>query len=130
MRTDFLSIPLSELITSIERADADLTMEEFRKQLEERAKEILLKREQEALDPRVKTIIMEGPDRFKCGYYKPTCKFDCGDCIYDPAYIHTTYPEWYKELYGAISPEEAATLPDSTCSICSEDDYRYDDEDK
>lgn len=44
MRTDFLSIPLSELITSIERADADLTMEEFRKQLEERAKEILLKR--------------------------------------------------------------------------------------
>jgi hypothetical protein len=70
-----------------------------------------------------KTICMEGKNQFKNVNYKPCCKHGYDDCIYDPAYIYATYPEWYKKLYGDKLPEEI------TCAHC-ENGERWDDEDK
>ena len=50
--------------------------------------------------------------------YTPTCPHGCEDCVYDPAYIKTHYPEWYESL-GCPT----------TCENCP-DGERYDDEDK
>lgn len=58
--------------------------------------------------------------------YTPTCPRGYTDCICDPAYIKYNYPEWYAELYGDMSPEEAA----EDCRQRDEDYYCYDDEDK
>jgi hypothetical protein len=74
------------------------------------------------------TIAMEGPYKFKRIIYIPTCRYGCDDCIHDPAYIKATYPDWYAELYGKQSPEEAAKDPRG-CAACS-DANGYDDEDK
>ena len=57
--------------------------------------------------------------------YIPTCPQGWDDCVCDPAYIKATYPEWYKELYGDMTPEEAAK---KHCDPT--DEYCYDDEDK
>lgn len=62
-------------------------------------------------------------------YYKeyiPTCKHNRDDCIHDPAYIKCFYKDWYRELYGNVSPEEAACMGCRNCKS-GED---YDDEDK
>lgn len=70
------------------------------------------------------TICMdEGPNQFKTIKYRPTCVHGCTDCIWDPAYIYATYPNWYKRLYGEAKPVEVA------CENCA-DGERYDDEDK
>ena len=69
------------------------------------------------------TIRMEGENQFQEVKYKPCCKHSYDDCIYDPAYIYATYPEWYKKLYGDKLPEEI------TCDHC-ENGERWDDEDK
>lgn len=70
------------------------------------------------------TICMdEGSNQFKTVKYRPTCVHGCTDCIWDPAYIYATYPNWYKKLYGEAKPEEVA------CENCKEGE-RYDDEDK
>lgn len=58
-----------------------------------------------------------------------TCKFGYKDCIHDPGYIYAHYSDWYKELYGNISYDEAANDPEG-CASCSEKHCRYDDEDK
>ena len=57
--------------------------------------------------------------------YEPTCPKGYDDCVIDPAYIKFYHPEWYKSLYGDISPKEAAKIH---CSV--EDEWCYDDEDK
>ena len=44
------------------------------------------------------TFCMEGTNEFKTVTYKPCCKHGYDDCIYDPAYIYNTYPNWYKDL--------------------------------
>lgn len=77
--------------------------------------------EEEALS---ETICMdEGPSQFETVKYRPTCVHGCTDCIWDPAYIYATYPNWYKKLYGETKPAEVA------CENCA-DGERYDDEDK
>lgn len=63
--------------------------------------------------------------------YKPVCPRGYTDCVRDPAYIKHHYPEWYKDLYGDKTPEEAAEV----CRKRVEEDpnmyyYCYDDEDK
>ena len=58
-----------------------------------------------------------------------TCKFGYADCINDPGYIFAHYPEWYKELYGDMSYEEASKDPNG-CAACTEKHFLYDDEDK
>ena len=62
---------------------------------------------------------------FSC--YVPTCPFGMDDCVGDPAYIKYHYPDWYKELYGDISPEEASK---QSCSSYEHFWECYDDEDK
>ena len=71
-----------------------------------------------------RTLCMdEGPNQFNTIYYKPTCPHGCTDCVWDPMYIYSTYPNWYKKLYGELNPAEAV------CEDCPHGE-RYDDEDK
>ena len=67
------------------------------------------------------------PSRSRFQEYIPTCPYEYDDCIHDPAYIKFHYPEWYKELYGDMTPEEACIK-----QCCVDSDYcdDYDDEDK
>lgn len=70
---------------------------------------------------KVRTTIMEGPDKFKTAFYTPTCKYGYCDCIYDDAYIKTTYPEWWEDLQNRDGIK--------ACDLCV-DGSEYDDEDK
>jgi hypothetical protein len=52
--------------------------------------------------------------------------------VYDPAYIKCYYPDWYKEQYGDLTPEQAS---EQSCVKKFKEDpdeeyYCYDDEDK
>ena len=40
--------------------------------------------------------------------YKPTCPRGYSDCVCDPAYIKFYHPEWYKDLYGDLTPQQAS----------------------
>ena len=66
--------------------------------------------------------------------YKPTCPRGYTDCIRDPAYVKFYYPEWYKELFGDKTPEEAAHEENGCYDRFKNDPdmkyYCYDDEDK
>ncbi len=75
------------------------------------------------------TLAMEGPNQFENVEYKPTCRYGCIDCVWDPAYIKATRPNWYEKLFGDKTPEEAAKSHESSCTQCKDGD-RYDDEDK
>lgn len=116
-----------ELLAEILMSEPSTPVSELLTKLEVKAAEI--KKEIEAKAGLTKTLAMEGPNQFKDVYYRPTCKFGCKDCIHDPAYIYATYPEWYKELFSELSPEEAALDCLHDCAYCTDGDY-YDDEDK
>ena len=65
--------------------------------------------------------------------YIPACPRGYSDCVGDPAYIKFNYPDWYKELYGDISPEEAIHVNGCYERFIEDPDmenYCYDDEDK
>lgn len=62
--------------------------------------------------------------------YKPVCHLGYRYCIHDPGYIKATYPDWYEELYGDVTPEEAINDPKNGCSRCTKENCYYDDEDK
>lgn len=66
--------------------------------------------------------------------YKPVCPRGYTDCVRDPAYIQHTDPEWYAELYGDKTPEEAAREENGCYDRMIADPdmnyYCYDDEDK
>ena len=84
--------------------------------------------------PKVQKILASLPKYSNFMYYKAVCPCGYLDCIYDPGYIHFHYPDWYKELYGDLTPEEAIKkeggcldrIKDNLGKDC---DY-YDDEDK
>lgn len=57
--------------------------------------------------------------------YEPTCPQGFSDCVYDPAYIKCYHPQYYKRLYGELTPEEV-----SKKRCIADDAYCYDDEDK
>ena len=66
--------------------------------------------------------------------YTPVCPRGYTDCVCDPAYIKHHHPEWYEELYGDKTPEEALNV-ENGCMERFKDDpneeyYCYDDEDK
>lgn len=67
-------------------------------------------------------------------YYKPVCPRGFTDCIRDPAYIKYNYPDWYIELYGDKTPEEAIYNKNGCWDSFQKDPemkyYCYDDEDK
>lgn len=60
-------------------------------------------------------------------YYHMYCPYKLSDCIHDPGYILQEYPEWYKELYGDMPPEEVAQ---KECLRYCKDGSDYDGEDK
>ena len=66
--------------------------------------------------------------------YKPVCPRGYEDCIWDPARIQYINPEWYKRLYGDMTPEEAVNAPfgcrDKVADDPDEKYYCYDDEEK
>lgn len=65
----------------------------------------------------MKTICMEGQNKFNEVDYTITCKFGLSHCIYDKAYMQATYPETYSSISGEY------------CIFCINAN-RYDDEDK
>ena len=70
------------------------------------------------------------PDR----EYEPVCPRGYEDCIWDPARIQCKNPEWYKELYGDMTPKEALNVH-LGCNYRVKNDpneeyYCYDDEEK
>ena len=63
--------------------------------------------------------------------YKPVCPYGYKDCVCDPAYTLFTNPDWYEDLYGNKTPEEAAKKEclknyEKNKKYCED----YDDEDK
>lgn len=128
LRKDLDVLSKELLLTMILTAAPDVKVSDLIETLKVKAADI--REEQKALEGLVRTLAMEGPNQFDWVYYRPTCKFGCEDCIHDPAYIYSTYPEWYKELYGDKSPEEAAVDEEEGCAHCTEDNCYYDDEDK
>ena len=64
------------------------------------------------------------PKTSKFTWYKPVCLHGYTDCIYDPSYMKITSPKWYEQLYGNLTPEEAAQ------KFCTEENCYYDNEDK
>ena len=85
-------------------------------------------------NPEVQRILMSLPHLSHFQAYIPVCPRGYLDCIYDPAYIHFHYPDWYKELYGDLTPEEAINVPNGCMARFINDPdekhYCYDDEDK
>lgn len=59
--------------------------------------------------------------------YIPVCPLGMMDCVYDPAYIKKYCPEFYEDMWGDITPEEAAHL---SCASHKDPSECYDDEDK
>lgn len=64
--------------------------------------------------------------------YIPVCPRGYDDCVWDPAIIKHRDPEWYKNLYGDMTPEEAIHKPGGCMERFKEDPdmewYCYDDE--
>lgn len=104
--------------------------------------DMVLIKKNENIPPSGKCVTCKNPDKFciKCkdnprysdyphgSYYMsyvPVCPKGNLNCVCDPAYIKYHYPKWYKDLYGDMTPEEAAA---SKCDI--EDENCFDDEDK
>jgi hypothetical protein len=82
-------------------------------------------------NPEVQKILASLPQRSFFMNYAPVCPRGYLDCVYDPAYIHFHYPDWYKELYGDKTPEEAAEkCRQKMLEDPDEENYCYDDEDK
>ena len=85
-------------------------------------------------NPIYQTILQALPQKSCFMYYKPVCPRGYVDCVCDPAYIKYHYEEWYKELYGDMTPEEAIYKEngcwDSFINDPYEKYYCYDDEDK
>lgn len=85
-------------------------------------------------NPKFQKILKTLPKLSHFKDYISVCPRGYVDCIHDPAYIKHHYPDWYKELYGDLTPKEAI-LVESGCKERFENDpdekyYCYDDEDK
>lgn len=82
-------------------------------------------------NPEVQKILASLPKQSFFMNYIPVCPRGYLDCVYDPAYIHFHYPDWYKELYGDKTPEEVAEkCRQKVLEDPDEEGYCYDDEDK
>ena len=81
--------------------------------------------------PEVQQILKSLPKQSCFMAYVPTCPRGYTDCVSDPAYIYFHYPDWYKELYGDKTPEEASEkCRQKMLEDPNEEEYCYDDEDK
>lgn len=74
------------------------------------------------------------PKRSLFTEYHPVCPRGYVDCVRDPAYVLCNYPDWYKDLYGDLSPSEAIKVKDGCLENMKKDPnmeyYCYDNEDK
>ena len=84
--------------------------------------------------PTVQAVLKSLPKTSYYSAYIPTCPRGYADCVCDPAYIKFNYPDWYEELYGDITPEEAIHVKNGCYERFvkdpNEEYYCYDDEDK
>lgn len=105
LREDLDLLTKDRIIDTILTVAPDAKVSDLIKVLTVKATEV--KKETDAKAGLVKTLAMEGPNKFEDVYYIPVCKFGCEDCIYDPAYVYATYPypDWSKTLYGGQTPE-------------------------
>jgi hypothetical protein len=64
--------------------------------------------------------------------YVPTCPRGYTDCINDTAYLKVYHPNYYHDLYGDLTPEQASAQSCSKLVLADPDErhYCYDDEDK
>ena len=90
---------------------------------------------EECIDnPIYQEILSKLPKKSCFMYYIPLCPRGFTDCVCDPAYIKYHYPDWYADLYGDMSPEEAIMTPNGCYERTQRDPemnyYCYDDEDK
>ena len=82
-------------------------------------------------NPEVQKILASLPKQSFFMNYVPVCPRGYVDCVCDPAYIKYHYPDWYKELYGDKTPEEAAEkCRQKMLEDPDEENYCHDDEDK
>lgn len=85
-------------------------------------------------NPEVQKILALLPKKSCYMNYVPVCPRGYADCVRDPAYIKHYYPEWYKKLYGDMTPLDAIWVENGCMKRFEEDpnekDYCYDDEDK
>lgn len=77
-------------------------------------------------------IYAKVPTRSLFQAYVPTCPRGYGHCVNDPAYLKVYHPEYYHDLYGDLTPEQASA---KSCQERIKEDpgeefYCYDDEDK
>ncbi len=128
LRSHLDVVPKGEILDMILTSESDAMVSGLVEALTLRADSI--REEQKKLEGLTRTLAMEGSNQFNWVYYKPTCKFGWDDCIHDPAYIYSTYPDWYKELYGDKSVEDVVEDEEGCCRSCSEKCCYYDDEDK
>ena len=86
--------------------------------------------------PIFQEVLAKLPKKSRYMYYIPVCPRGYVDCVYDPGYIKFFHPEWYKELYEDMSPEEAIHVENGCYQRFIKDPEMnyyyccYDDEDK
>ena len=84
--------------------------------------------------PIYQEVLAKLPKKSYYMYNIPVCPRGYVDCVYDPGYIKFFHPEWYKELYGDMTPEEAIYKKDGChekyLNDPNEEYYCYDNEDK
>lgn len=72
------------------------------------------------------------PTRSLFQAYIPTCPRGYVDCVNDPAYLKAFDSEYYHDLYGDLTPEQASmkSCQERVRKDPDEEYYCYDDEDK
>lgn len=81
------------------------------------------------LECRDNPIYKDVPTRSLYKEYISVCPLEAENCIYDPAYTYKYYLEYYKHLYGDMTPEEVVKVKEPCCLVTAFCD-QYDDEDK
>ena len=85
-------------------------------------------------NPIVQKILRSLPKESYYSTYNPVCPRGYMECVYDPAYIQFYHSDWYKELYGDLTPEEAIHVKNGCWDRFQKDPdehyYCYDEEDK
>jgi hypothetical protein len=72
------------------------------------------------------------PKKTKYQEYIPLCPRGYSHCVNDPAYLKCYHAEWYKEMYGDLTPEQVVEKEclEKVKEDPDEEYYCYDDEDK
>lgn len=63
-------------------------------------------------------IYAEIPQYSQFRAYNPVCPRGYTDCASDPAYLKHYHPEWYKTLYGDLTPVQALEVTNGCIGFC------------